>query len=91
MARAAKKSDPEAVRRALLGLRPAILDLFAGYGIPNEAGSTMLREAVQLQVIRCERIDDPRHFFLEMLEESCRAYVEAQAAEEGKDDDTPRA
>lgn len=76
MARASKRSEPGAVRRELLGLRRAISDLFAGYDIPGEDASAMLREAVQLLVMRCERIDDPRHFFLEMLEESCRAYVE---------------
>lgn len=89
MARASKTSAPGAVRRALIGLRPAISDLFAGYGIPGEDRTSMLREVVELLVIHCQRTEDPRHYFLETLEESCRAYVAAQAAEEGKDDGTP--
>lgn len=91
MATPPKPSAPGAVRRALLPLRPAISDLFAGYAIGGEDASKILREVVQLLVIHCDRIEDPRHVFLLMLEESCEAYVEAQAAEEGKDGDSPRA
>lgn len=89
MARPSKRSDPGAVRRNLLALRPAISDLFAGYGIPSEDATGILREAVELLVVHCERFEDPRHAFLLMLEESCEAYVEARAAEEGEDGDAP--
>ncbi|HSL83901.1 MAG TPA: hypothetical protein VLF66_14090 [Thermoanaerobaculia bacterium] len=89
MARLSKRSEPGAVRRSLLALRPAISDLFSGYGIDGEDASKILREAVELLVVHCERLEDPRHAFLLMLEESCEAHVEALAAEEGTDGDAP--
>ncbi len=89
MARPSKRSDPGAVQRLLLGLRPAISDLFAGYAVSGEDAGRLLREAVELLILHCQRTEDPRRFFLEMLEESCRAHVEAQAAEEVEDAGPP--
>ena len=91
MARASKRSEPGAVRRMLLELRPTISDLFTGYGIAGDEASRLLREAVQVLILQCERTEDPRHFFLVTLEELCRASVEAQEAEEEADGGTPGA
>lgn len=89
MARSSTNSEPGAVRRTLLALRPAISDLFAGYGISGDDAAKLLREAVEFLVLHCERTEDPRQAFLNRLEASCRAYVTAQTAEEGKDDGAP--
>ena len=92
MARSSRRSEPGAVRRLLLGARPAIGDLFRGYDIPGEDASDLLRDTVELLIVYCGRIEDPRHFFLQALEDSCTAYVERRrAAEEEQDDGTPEA
>lgn len=81
------------MRRLLSGARPAIGDLFRGYEIPGEDASDLLRNAVELLIVYCGRIEDPRHFFLQALEDSCTAYVERRrtAEEEKQDDGTPEA
>jgi len=85
--RPSKRSEPGELQRLVLSVRHAINDLFAGYAIPEEKASTILRESVELLVRHCGQTDRPRQFFLQMLEDRCIAYVEAQeAAEEERDD-----
>jgi hypothetical protein len=81
MTQPSRRSEPGAVGRLVLSLRPAITDLFAGYAVPAEAASGMLREAVELLIVHCERTAEPRRFFLHTLEERCAAYAEAQTPE----------
>lgn len=92
--RSFQRSDPGELQRLVLSLRPTISDLFAGYAVPDEEASTMLRETVELLVRHCEQTERPRRFFLQMLEDRCVAYTEAreaaeEAEEERDDDDDP--
>jgi len=87
MPRPSKRSEPGQLQRLVLSLRPTISDLFAGYAVPGEEASVILREAVELLVRHCHQTDRPRQFFLQMLEDRCAAYVEAQEAAEERDDE----
>jgi hypothetical protein len=62
-------------------------DLFAGYAIPDDEAGTILREAVDALIQQCHRTERPRKLFLELLEDGCAAYVQAQEAEERDDDE----
>jgi hypothetical protein len=91
---AGKGSQPSRrgdVRRLVLSLRPTILDLFAGYAIPGEEASVLLRDSVELLVRYCDSTEQPRHFFLQTLEDQCAAWVAAREAEESPDDGPPHA
>lgn len=90
-ARSSKPSTPGELQRFVLSLRPAISDLLAGYDVSGEEATTLLREAVELLALRCGSLDQPRHFFLQTLEDRCAAYAEAEAAKESQDDGTPEA
>ena len=57
-------------------------DLFAGYAIPGEEASVILRDSVDDLIRHCHRTDRPRQLYLQLLEDHCAAYAEAQKAEE---------
>lgn len=88
---APQQSKPEDLQRLVLGLRHAMSDLFAGYAIPEEEAGAILRDAVDELIQHCHRTERPRELFLESLENRCVAYVEAQKADEERDDDDDRA
>ena len=71
--RPSQPSNRGDVRRLVLSLRPTILDLFAGYAIPGDDASVLLRESVELLVRHCDRTVQPRQFFLQTLEDQCAA------------------
>ncbi len=85
-------SRPGAVGRLVLGLRPAISDLFAGYRVPPEAASRILRDAVGRLVVHCRRLRYPRRYFLQAVEAGCAAYArerENETKEPEHDDKRP--
>ncbi len=77
----APRSEPGAVGRLLLGLRPAISDLFAGHGVPPEEASRILRDAVVRLVVHCRRLRNPRRYFLQAIEAGCAAYAQEHGNE----------
>ena len=63
-------------------------DLFAGYAIPGDEASLILRDSVDDLIRHCHRTERPRQLFLQLLEDHCVAYGKAQAAEETDDDES---
>lgn len=80
-------SRPGELQRLVLSARHAMSDLFAGYAIPDDEASTILRDAVDALIQQCHRTERPRRLFLELLEDGCVAHVKALEAEEGDDDE----
>ncbi len=85
--RSERPSKPGELQRLVLSARHAMSDLFAGYAIPEDEASTILRESVDDLIRHCHRTERPRQLFLQLLEDRCVAYVEAQKAEERDDED----
>ena len=81
-------SKPGELQRLVMGLRHAMTDLFAGYAIPGDEASIILRNSVDDLIRHCHRTERPRQLFLQVLEDRCVAYVEAQEAEEMDDDES---
>lgn len=80
----------EEIRRFVRSLGPTtLLDLFAGYGIPEEARVSLLEETLGLYVVERREIVDLRKWFLETLEERCEVYRKRLEAEEDTQDDRP--
>lgn len=90
MTEASQRSEPGAVGRLVMSLRPTMASLFAGYGLSDEEAGAVLREAVDLLIVHCRKTTDPRGFFLRMLEETCAARAAAKE-EEGSHDGSPDA
>lgn len=84
--RSRSPSKPGELKRLVLSVRHAMADLFAGYAIPGDEASVILRDSVDDLIRHCHRTERPRQLFLQLLENHCVAYVEAQAAEETDDD-----
>jgi len=85
--RSEHRSKPGELQRLVLSVRHAMSDLFAGYAIPEEEASVILRDSVDDLIRHCHRTERPRQLFLQVLEDRCVAYVEAQNAEERDDED----
>ena len=81
----AKPSDPAELQKLLWGLRPTLRDLFQGYGIPEEEAGVFLRDTIAALTRDCARIERPRRWLLETLEERCRSF-RARPTEEKEPD-----
>ena len=80
----------EQIRRFVRSLGPTtLLDLFAGYGIPEEARATLLEETLGLYVVERREIVDLRVWFLRNLEERCEVYRKRLETKEEAQDDGP--
>lgn len=80
----------EDIRRFVRSLGPTtLLDLFAGYGIPEEARASLLEETLALLVVERPEGAELRFWFLETLEERCQVYLERLETEEEAQDDRP--
>lgn len=80
----------EEIRRFVRSLGPTtILDLFAGYGIPEDVRAPLLEETLALLVVERPEGAELRLWFLETLEERCQVYLERLETEEEARDDTP--
>jgi len=75
-------------RELLFRLRPEIRALFRSYGVPRAVGTAYLREAVELSVILCHRVRDPRRYLVATLERRSQAYWQRVMALEGDLDPT---
>lgn len=71
----------------MLSVRHALSDLFAGYAIPAQEASAILRDSVDDLIRHCHRTEQPRQLFLQALERRCVAYTQAREAEERDDED----
>ena len=74
-------------RELLLRLRSEVRALCGSYGVPRAVATAYLREAVELAVILCHRLPEPRRYLLERLERRCRAYWQAVMALDGDFED----
>jgi hypothetical protein len=82
--------SPEDIRRFVRSLGPTtLLDLFAGYGIPEEARASLLEETLALLVVERPEGAELRLWFLETLEERCQVYLERLQTEEEAQNDGP--
>lgn len=86
-----RRSDPAELQKLLWSLRPTLRDLFRGYGIPEDEAWVVLRDAIAALTRDCARIERPRPWLLETLEERCRSFREQSTTKKEPDRGPPDA
>jgi DNA-directed RNA polymerase specialized sigma24 family protein len=66
--------DVNSIDDALRGIEPRLKELLAKYRIPAEDVEDLLQQTFLSLLSHCDRVDDPKDWFLSRLELECASY-----------------